>query len=187
MVMNRISIVGTTGSGKTTLSRQLARILDIPCIELDAVHWLPDWTPIERDLMIDRVRDAIGQERWVVEGNYSFVRPAIWERADTVVWLDYSLPTIFGRLARRTLRRIVFQERLWGGNRESLRRSFSRDSILLWCLRSYRRKRAQYPELLGRSENSHLRVLRFRSPRQAERWLRDLKGPPGNASTDIAR
>ena len=50
-------------------------------------------------------------------GNYRNLRDSTWGRADTVVWLDYPLPLIMGRLLRRTVRRIVTQEELWRGNR----------------------------------------------------------------------
>ena len=39
----RIAIIGATGSGKTTLARQLSRVLGIYHIELDAIMWLPGW------------------------------------------------------------------------------------------------------------------------------------------------
>ncbi len=118
--------------------------------------------------------EAVRQERWVVEGGYSAVRPLVWERADTVVWLDYPLPVTFGRLLRRTARRVASQEPLWGGNRESLALALSRDSILLWCLQTHGPNRRKYAEQLARPENQHLRVLRFQSPRKAERWLKGL-------------
>jgi hypothetical protein len=52
-------------------------------------------------------------------------------------------------LLRRTLRRVVSQEELWNGNRESWRMMLSRDSILLWFLHTYWRRRREYPALLS--------------------------------------
>lgn len=170
--MKRLSIVGTTGSGKSTLAKKVAEKLACPCIELDAINWQrPDWEPITEAEFREQVAEVVRPEIWVIEGGYSAVRPLIWERADTVIWLDYSFPLIFSRLLRRTARRILFRETLWGGNRETLRLTLSRESILLWCLKTYRRRRTQFPELLARAEHRHLRVLRFKSPRQTEEWL----------------
>ena len=119
--MDRLSVIGTSGSGKSTLSRRLAQALDIPHIELDAIHWRQGgWTPLPQDQFREAVAEAVRQERWVVEGGYSAVRPLVWARADTVVWLDYSLPITFSRVLRRTARRVIRREVLWGGNRESL-------------------------------------------------------------------
>ena len=161
----RIAVVGTSGSGKTTTAHQLARKLEVPHIELDALHWGPDWTLAPLHVFRERVAEALRGGTWVVDGNYSKVRDIVWSRADTIVWLDYHLAVILWRLAGRTLRRAFRHEELWRGNRESLRRSlFSRDSILLWALRSYRRRRRDYPELLRRVEYAHLSAMRLHSP-----------------------
>ena len=88
----RIAVVGTSGSGKTTLAHRLAERLGIPHVELDALHWGPNWTPVAADLFRERVAQALSGEAWVVDGNYSRVRDIIWTRADTLVWLDYSWP-----------------------------------------------------------------------------------------------
>ena len=58
-----------------------------------------------------------------MDGGYSPIRDLIWSRADTIVWLDYPMPTVLGRWARRTATRIRSGEEFWPGtgNRESLR------------------------------------------------------------------
>ncbi len=172
----RIAVVGTTGSGKTTLARQLSRRLAIPHVELDALHWGPNWTPFPIEVLRERTARALGGENWVVDGNYSKVRDIVWGRADTVVWLDYTLPVILGRLAWRTLRRIFTREELWGGNRERAFDQFlTRDSIILWALRTYRRRRREFPALLNQSEYAHLAVVRLRSQWAVRDWLLSLR------------
>ena len=173
---HRIAVVGTTGSGKTTLARRLAQLLAIPHVELDAIHWGPNWTPISPELFCERTTQALNGTSWTVDGNYSRVRDIIWSRADTIVWLDYALPVIMGRLITRTLRRSLTRENLWGGNRETLGKAlFSRESILLWALRTYRRRRREYPALLARPEFAHLTLVRLCSPRETGNWLRHLE------------
>lgn len=172
--MKRIVVVGSTGSGKSTLALQLAGRMSAPHIELDALHWEPNWTPAAAEVFRQRVSDAIAGECWTCSGNYSGVRDRIWQRADTVIWLNYSFPVVASRLLRRTLRRVVTQEELWNGNRESLRMMLSRESILLWFLHTYWRRRREYPALLARPEMSHLKILQFRSPQQTDVWLRSL-------------
>lgn len=172
----RAVIVGTTGSGKTTLARQLAQRLGVPHVELDALNWGPNWTPASIDVFRQRTAQALSADAWVVDGNYSRVREIIWSRAETVVWLDYALPVVLWRLARRTLRRIITREVLWGGNRETWRSQFlSRESLLLWALQTYGRRRREYPELLSRTEYAHLQVVRLRSPQATEAWLAGVR------------
>lgn len=170
----RISVVGTSGSGKTTLASQISQRLAIPYVELDALHWEPNWTEAPIDVFKKRVEQSLSTDSWVVDGNYSKVRALVWSRADTVVWLDYSLPVIMGRLLQRTWQRVVMQEELWSGNRETWRQTFSRDSILLWALTTYLRRRKEYPILFAQPEYAHLKVLHLRSPNTTRAWLSSL-------------
>jgi adenylate kinase family enzyme len=119
--MRRIAVVGTTGSGKTSLARLIARRLSIPHIELDALHWEPNWTEAGTAVLRARVGAVTAGAAWVADGNYAKIRDLIWPRADTLVWLDYSLPVILWRLTRRTLRRLLTGEELWNTNREVVR------------------------------------------------------------------
>ena len=174
MCMQRIAVVGTTGSGKTTLARQISQRLLIPHVELDALHWDANWAPTPLPVFQERTTQALDGDAWVVDGNYSQVRDIIWSRTDTIVWLDYSLWVIMRQLLWRTFRRVLTRERLWNGNREDIGLLFSRDSILLWALRTYRRRRREYPILLSEPEHTHLQVVRLRSPRATYAWLASL-------------
>jgi adenylate kinase family enzyme len=167
--MRRVNVVGTSSSGKSTLAIALAERLGTPYVELDALHWEPNWSEAPNAVMRERVRSAISAEAWVVDGNYSAVRDLIWERADTVVWLDLPLPTILARYAGRTVRRLRTRQELWSGNRERLRKLLGRDSLLWWILGTYRRRRRDYPVLLA--AHPHITAIRLRSPREATAWL----------------
>ena len=90
---SRISVVGTSGSGKTTLARRLAAILNVPNIELDALHWGPCWTPRPLEQFRADVGAAVAKDRWVVDGNYAVVRPLVWARPTAIVWLDLPFPS----------------------------------------------------------------------------------------------
>ena len=175
MRMQRIVIVGTTGSGKTTLARQISQRLVIPHVELDALHWDTNWTPAPLPVFQERTTQALNGDAWIVDGNYSKVRNILWSRADTIVWLDYSLWVIMRQLLWRTFRRVLTREELWHGNRESIGILFSRDSILLWALRTYGRRRREYPMLLSEPEHAHLQVVHLRSRRATRAWLASLQ------------
>lgn len=83
---DRISVVGTTGSGKTTLARSISQHRQIPHIELDALHWDANWTAASDQVFRERVTQALHGSTWVVDGNYSKVRDIVWGQADTVVF-----------------------------------------------------------------------------------------------------
>jgi adenylate kinase family enzyme len=174
--MQRVVIVGTTGSGKSVLAQRLARCLDAAYVELDALHWEPDWQMPPPDSFRARVVEALDHERWVVAGNYSKVRDLIWSQADTLVWLDYGLPIVFWRLLRRTIQRIITKEDLWNtGNRETWRKQFfSRDSLFVWVLRSRPYQRLTYSQFFQQPEYCHLHVVHLNSPRETEKWVKSV-------------
>lgn len=173
----RISVIGTSGTGKTTLAKQISQRLAIAHIELDALHWEPNWVEAPDRIFRERVLKAISTDSWVVDGNYSQVRDLVWGKADTIVWLNYSLSVILTRLLWRTFERSLTQKELWSGNRETLQKAFlSRDSILLWALQTYNRRRKEYPILFAQPEYSHVKIVELRSPKAANDWLNNLSG-----------
>jgi adenylate kinase family enzyme len=175
VTLQRIVVVGTTGSGKTTMAGRLSQKLGFPHTELDALNWGPNWTMRPDEIFRSLVDQATQGERWVIDGNYSRSRDIVWSRADTVVWLDYSLALIMWRLWWRILRRGVLREELWSGNRERLWvHFFSRDSLFLWALNTYKRRKREYPALLSSPDYSHLKLVHLRSQRQAKNWLSNV-------------
>lgn len=181
--MQRIAVVGTTGSGKTTLARDLAERLGIPHVELDALHWGPNWTEAETPAFRRDVEQALAGEAWVVDGNYSAVRDIVWSRADTIVWLDYSVGTVLSRLLMRTLRRSLGLETLWNDNRERFWVQFaSRDSIILWMFKTHWRRRRAYAALLAEPRHAHLQWSRLQSPAATAAWLHGSTRQGANAT-----
>lgn len=170
--MRRVTVFGTTGSGKSTLARRLAGQTGLRVVELDALYWGRDWQGAPVDLFRHRVECETRDGDWIVVGNYGQVRDLVWHPADTLVWLDLPLPLVMGRLVRRTLWRATTGQELWGtGNRESWRNAFfSRQSILLWALRTHQRNRAAFQKECERLAGEK-RVVRLRTQRDVERFL----------------
>jgi adenylate kinase family enzyme len=172
VAMQRVLVVGTSGSGKTTFAGELARSLGSDYAELDALFWGPDWTPKPREEFVDSLRRAIAGERWVVDGNYGSIRDILWPRATDIVWLNYPFVTAFSRVLRRTIRRARSGEALWQGNRESLARAFlMRDSILWWTITTHRRRRREFARLKRDDTYPHIQWHEVRKPIEAERLL----------------
>ena len=176
----RIVIIGTTSSGKSTLAEQLANKLELEFIELDALHWEPNWKEADPLVFRERVEHAIRAKGWVVAGNYSVVRDIIWSRAEAVIWLDYPFHIVFWRLLTRTIRRAMTREELWNGNRESFwwhLKLWSEESLFHWLFKTYWRRKRETPLLLKKLEYQHLQTIHFRHPHEAESWLINLLSP----------
>ena len=172
--MRRVMIVGTSGSGKTTLARAVSARLGIPHTELDALRWQESWTPTETGIMREKVASVVKNEAWVIDGNYSKVQPLILARADTLIWLDYGRIVGLSRLLRRTLRRVLTRESLWGGCRETWKTTLSRDSILLWAWTTHPKNRVKYARLSQSPEAAHVRFVHLQTPAQTAVWLETL-------------
>lgn len=170
----RIVIVGSTGSGKTTLGQNLGQRLGLVHIELDSIFWGPNWTPIEETDFIAQTKSQLSADGWVVDGNYRAVRDMVWEQADTVVWLNYPLPTIFKQLFKRTYKRVRNKEVLWNNNVETFREQFlSAESLFIYAIK-HRLKSHQYRTRFQDPKFAHLNKIELRSPKQMRHWFSSL-------------
>jgi adenylate kinase family enzyme len=173
----RILVLGVTGSGKSTLAEQLAEKLQLDLIELDAIYWQPNWTPLSDDEFRTRADESTRPQRWIMAGNYRRVRDICWPRAEAAVWLDYSLWTVFWRLTFRTFRRWWKKELLWGTNYESLGNHFklwSDESLWHWLFKTYWKQKREYAKLFTQPQYSHLQVFRFKTQHETDKWFAKL-------------
>jgi adenylate kinase family enzyme len=172
--VQRVSVVGNSGSGKTTLAAGVARRLGCRHVELDAIFHQPGWQPLPTEEFRARVAELAAGETWVIDGNYSAVRDIVWQRADTVVWLDLPRRVVMRRITWRTLRRAVTAAELWNGNREPRASFFSADpekSIIAYAWKTHRPVRAGYASAAADASNAHLTFVRLRTDQEAAAFL----------------
>jgi len=174
--MRRVSVIGSAGSGKTTVARSLASRLGVPLLELDGVFWLEDWQKKPDPEFREEVSEFVSGERWVVDGNYTShgVANIVWPRADTIVWLDPSKPMVMRRVIGRTLRRVATREELWSGNREPWTNLYSRDpykNIIVWAWTRFDGVRQKYEQFSEDGTWEHARVVRLRTAREVRRFI----------------
>lgn len=183
----RINVIGTSGTGKTTFGRELAHVLQIPFVELDAIFWGPDWSEPDDSELFQRLSAALIGDSWVLDGNYSRTIDVKWNRVESVIWLDYSFPRTVLQAVKRALSRIITQEELWPGtgNRESLKKLFSQDSIVLWTIQTYSRRKKKIQGYLSSGQYQHIIFHRIRSPKQASEFLKSAARDPGFITTPI--
>lgn len=175
-VGKRIIVTGSSNAGKSTLAECLASRLGVPYIELDALHWEPGWVEAKLDVFHDRIYAATEPESWVMAGNYlSKQQDVSWPRADTIVFLDLSLPTLLQRCISRSWRRWRSQEALYGENREDFWEHLmlwdTEKSLIAHIIRTHRRRRRDYDVMSRDPRWAHLSFIRLRSVDEIEDWL----------------
>ncbi|TML98017.1 MAG: adenylate kinase [Actinobacteria bacterium] len=171
---NRILILGRTGSGKTTLARELAAALDVPHVELDSLYFGPDFSTAPLSVLRERTSAAIAGECWVTDGNKRAVRDLVWPRADTIIWLDYGMHVSLWRLGKRARARTsaLSAQAAQTGRRTGLpKQMLAAAGGVLTALKSHRGQRREYPRMLAEPANQHLAVARLRSPTATREWL----------------
>ena len=177
--MRRVSVVGSTGAGKSTLSRALAERIGARYVELDAFMHQPGWEPRPDEEFMAEVERATSEAAWVVDGTYPKVvhEGPVWQRADTVVWVDLPRVAVVWQVFKRTVRRAVTREVLWNGNREPLSNFISPHSVILWSWSNHPRIRERYTHAMMDPAWRHLNFVRLRSRAEASRWLESVTEP----------
>lgn len=174
LLPRRVLIAGVTGSGKTTLARRIGALWGLRHIEIDGLFHGPNWTP--RPQFLDDVRSFAAEDRWITEWQYGGkgTHRILGPRAQLVIWLDYPYRVVRNRLLRRTLMRRLLRTRLWNGNVEKpLWRRLGDEpeaNILRWQTHTLHKWGERMPQIA--EEFPHLAIVRLRTPREAERWLR---------------
>ena len=99
--MKRIMIIGCPGSGKSTLSKQLAMKLKLPLVHLDQIYWKSNWQPISDELFDELLLHEVQKDEWIIDGNYSRTISMRLEACDTIIYLEYHTMTcLFGVIKR---------------------------------------------------------------------------------------
>jgi adenylate kinase family enzyme len=169
MPVRKIAVTASaSGNGKTTLGRELARRLGVPFIEMDALVHGPGWVETPADELRAQVEPIVASDGWVIDGPYrGKLGNLVLDAADVVIWLDLPMRVWMPRLIRRTARRIRGHEELWNGNKETLASAlWSRDSLLLFAVRSHLRRRQVYPQDLAKWN-----VVRLRTRGEVDQFL----------------
>ncbi|MEO1065423.1 MAG: adenylate kinase [Actinomycetota bacterium] len=171
--------MGNSGSGKSTLARRISDAIGVERHELDAIQHQPDWTPIDPPEFLRRVEAIAAGEGWVVDGNYRevVVEGPVWERADTIVWLDLPRRTVMRQVIWRTVSRGMRCQELWNGNRESLRNLLSWDperSVVRWAWTQHGKYRRRYGAAMASPPHEGVRFVHLTSHAEADRWLASI-------------
>ena len=168
--MKRIIVIGCPGSGKSTFSRELNRITDIPLYYLDMMYWNSDRTTVEKSVFIERLADTINKDEWIIDGNYGSTMELRMQACDTVIFLDYPLDVCLDGI----------RERIGKERPDMPWVEYEEDHEFTEFIKSYNsQSRPKVMELLAKYSNKEIHI--FKSRNEADEFLNKIKNTPTDA------
>lgn len=168
--MQRVLVMGSSGSGKSSFAMRLSEITGIPFVSLDALFWKPGWVKSDKAEFRERVSEAARQPRWIMDGNFqSHLVELRRDVSDTVIWFDLPRSTCMLGILKRIARSYgQVRPEMGEGCPEKIDFDFFR---YVWTYR-----RLQRPKLLDyfqdlRADQS---LVRFTDRTQADDYLQKI-------------
>lgn len=168
--MKKILVIGTSGSGKSTVAKQLSELLNVQFFPSDNFYWEAGWKISSSEKVLKQVNGVISQKEWVLDGNFESERELVWKQADCIVWLDYPFVVILKQVAIRNFKWLLFHQTTWLGNKMTFQRAISG---IRHAIKSYSMKKKNYPSWLA--ELSDIKIYRFCKKQETEIWLQGLR------------
>jgi adenylate kinase family enzyme len=168
--MERVLVIGSGGSGKSTVSAKLGELLNLEVNRLDKFFWSAGWVEPARDEWLKTVTALADRDSWIMDGNYSGTLELRLQKADTIVFLDLPRVLCLWRIMKRfLLYRNGTRPDMAEGCRESLNLEF-----VEWVWNYPRRSRPKVVRLLQQhAEGKQIFWLRSRS--DVKRFLSQFK------------
>lgn len=102
-MVKKIAVIGCPGSGKSTLSRQLAKLLGLPVYHLDQLFWLPNWQAETPENFQTNHQALLEKDAWIIDGNFASTLMERVKACDMIIWLDYPRYISLVRVIKRVL------------------------------------------------------------------------------------
>ena len=99
--MNKVIVIGCPGSGKSTFSRALHELTGLPLYHLDLLNWNSDKTTVNKNVFIERLKNIITQDSWIIDGNYGSTIELRLKECDTAFFLDYPVDVCIDGIKQR--------------------------------------------------------------------------------------
>ncbi len=100
-MMKKIAVIGCGGAGKSTFSRILSEILNIPVYHLDKLNWKPGWVPTPKVEWNYLMKNLVSKEEWIIDGNYGSTLDIRLKNADTIIFLNMPMYLCIYRIVKR--------------------------------------------------------------------------------------
>jgi adenylate kinase family enzyme len=88
--LNKIIIIGNSGSGKTFLAQKLAAVLNVPVVHLDKLFWESESCSQKRpkEVVYQEIAEITEQPKWILEGVFGDLANIGILKADILIFLN---------------------------------------------------------------------------------------------------
>ncbi len=165
----KILVIGSAGSGKSTFSKSLGEITNIPVIHLDKEYWLPNWTRPDIEMWKKRVETLTMGKSWIIDGNYGSTLDLRLKRADLVIFLDYKRFVCIKGVIKRSLNK---KEHKRIDQASGCTEKFDLDFIK-WVWKFPKEYRPEIIKTLD--EHPNVEKIIFKNRKESKKFLESLK------------
>ncbi|HCJ4854854.1 TPA: AAA family ATPase, partial [Listeria innocua] len=106
----KIRIIGSVGSGKTTLAKKVSKWLQIDFFETDRIVWKREETEVRRSdsEKIAELNAILQKDNWIIEGVHleAWTEESI-SQADIIIYLDLPKKQIRSQLKKRQFKQLL--------------------------------------------------------------------------------
>lgn len=102
--INRVLILGCSGTGKSTLAKLIGKKFNMEVIHLDQHFHKPNWEMRDIEEFREIVKKLILKDKWVIDGNYSKTLPDRIKRADLIIFFDFPSYFCVYRILKRSFK-----------------------------------------------------------------------------------
>src|SRR5699024_2253622 len=149
------------------LSEILSKELDIPTIHLDAINYKPNWVQIDKNERDEKILEKANDEKWIIDGNYNKTLQERLEKADLIIWLDYSTFAQLKGVSNRIFKNFNKDKPDIPGCKERLDFTFVK-----YVLGYNKTKRPKVLEMIKSIPSD--KVLIFKKQKDLNKWLKDF-------------
>lgn len=164
---NRISIIGGSGTGKTTLSNILSKKYNISVTHIDGIHHLKNWEIRDKNERDKIILDIIKKEKWIIDGTYKDTLKQRLENSDLIIWLDYSTCAQIKGILKRLLKNFGKERAEIPGCKERLNWNFFKYVL-------FYNKKKRYVIVDALKDISQNKIISFKKQKDLNKWLKEL-------------
>lgn len=167
--IDKISIIGGPGTGKSTLANNLGKKLKLPVYHIDSFHYAENWQmrdANERDTMI---MDKIKEPQWIMDGTYKTTLESRIDKSDLIIFLNYSTFAKLKGIFMRYFKRRGKEKPDIPGCKEQMNWEFMKFTFF-WN----RNKKKFIQEILKKKESK--KIMIFKNRKELNQWYRQEFG-----------